>query len=279
MPDRTYEGVLLACDLDGTLLDARGVLHPENLDALHGFLAAGGRFAVATGRSQASVVRNLPQLPSDLPGIFCNGAHLYDRATRTTVRAHPLPGSAGALIDDLKTRFPSVGLEIFTSFGAHLVRTCPVLRRQLAAEDCQDAELSPDEVPAPWLKLLIGGDPEELVPVRAHLEACCGADWSIVKSDAHLLDLMARGVSKGSALRELKALLEAERGGRRFRTVAVGDNENDLDMLRAADLAIVPENGTHGVRSHAHHVVAHHAEPVLPAVLRIVRDDLGKIGK
>ena len=40
--DRSFEGVLLACDLDGTLLSPDGTLHPDNVASLREFLAAGG---------------------------------------------------------------------------------------------------------------------------------------------------------------------------------------------------------------------------------------------
>ncbi len=272
--DRSFEGVLLACDLDGTLLSPDGTLHPDNVASLREFLAAGGRFVVATGRTQASVTRNVPTLPADLPGIFCNGAHVYDRVARRTVIAHELPASAQGMIRDILDRFPSVGLEIFTDKGAHLVRSCDVLRLQLASEDLQYIEADPEGIPGPWLKILLGGEPDELAPIRAHLERFCSEDWEFVASDAYLLDLMAAGVSKGAALRELQALLE--RDGARFRTVAVGDNDNDVDMLRVADFGIAPENATQGARAAAGFVVPHHAEPVLPGVFRILRDELWK---
>jgi len=276
-PGHPYEGVLLACDLDGTLLSPDGTLPVANVDALTEFLAGGGRFAVATGRTQASVTRNVPSLPIDLPGIFCNGAHLYDRAAQRTVIAHELPAFAHRMIRELLDRFPTVGLEVFTDTGAHLVRSCSVLRLQLASEDLQHLEADPEGIPGPWLKILLGGELQELAPIRAYLTGCCADEWEIVSSDAHLLDLMAAGVSKGVALGELRRLLEQD-GGEYF-TVAVGDNDNDVEMLRVADLGIAPGNGTKGALGAAGFVLPHHAEPVLPGVLRILRDVMRKKAK
>jgi Cof subfamily protein (haloacid dehalogenase superfamily) len=270
LPDRTFEGFLLACDLDGTLLDPNSAFPPENAEALRVFLAGGGHFAVATGRTAFSVERSLSDIPSDLPGIFCNGAHLYDRTTRRTVLSNALPESARALVIDLLARFESVGLEVFTEVGAFLVRASSILQPQIEAEGLTDPEATLDAIPGPWLKLLIGGEPEELVRIRAHLEATVSEELSIVSSDVHLLDLMARGVSKGTALQELKERVEATYGP--CRVLAVGDNENDLEMLRFADVGFAPGNAGSVVRSAADHVLPNHSEPVLPNVLRILRE-------
>ena len=269
-PDRPYEGFLLACDLDGTLLGPDSSFPPENAQALRAFLAGGGRFAIATGRTAYSVERSLSDIPSDLPGIFCNGAHLYDRTTRRTVISNALPSSARALVIDLLERFDSVGMEIFTEVGAFLVRASSILQPQIEAEGLKDPEATLDAIPYPWLKLLLGGEPEELVRIRAHLEATVSDAMSIVSSDSHLLDLMILGVSKGTALRELKERVEATDGP--CRVLAVGDNENDLEMLRFADIAFVPGNAGSAVRDAADHVLPNHSEPVLPNVLRILRE-------
>jgi hydroxymethylpyrimidine pyrophosphatase-like HAD family hydrolase len=47
-----FDGILLLSDLDGTLLSGTRVISPENLEALRYFMAEGGRFSVATGRSK-----------------------------------------------------------------------------------------------------------------------------------------------------------------------------------------------------------------------------------
>jgi Cof subfamily protein (haloacid dehalogenase superfamily) len=268
--EQPYEGVLLACDLDGTLLDPNGSFPSANAEALRVFLAEGGRFAVATGRTAFSVERSLADIPSDLPGIFCNGAHLYDRTAHRTVSSEPLPSGARTLVIDLLERFEKVGLEIFTEVGAYLVRPSSILQPQIDAEGLKKVETSLDHIPVKWLKILLGGEPEELVRIRTYLEETIAAEMSIVSSDSHLLDIMNFGVSKGMALRELKESIESVGGP--WLVVAVGDNENDLEMLRYADVSFAPGNSGESVRSVVDHVLPHHADPVLPNVLRIIRE-------
>ena len=77
-PTLPLTGILLASDMDGTLLDSRKRLSQANQSALENFVAAGGWFTVATGRMETSVKRYLPVLPLNAPAILYNGAVIYD---------------------------------------------------------------------------------------------------------------------------------------------------------------------------------------------------------
>lgn len=48
---KKFKGMLLACDMDGTLLDDSKQIPAENLRALQYFTKQGGRLSLATGRS------------------------------------------------------------------------------------------------------------------------------------------------------------------------------------------------------------------------------------
>lgn len=55
-----FEGMLLACDMDGTLLDSSRRISERNERALRYFTEEGGRFSLATGRAPGAN----PQLPA-----------------------------------------------------------------------------------------------------------------------------------------------------------------------------------------------------------------------
>ncbi|PLS31455.1 cof family hydrolase [Bifidobacterium margollesii] len=57
-------------------------------------------------------------------------------------------------------------------------------------------------------------------------------------------EVMIPGVTKGSALREVAALMDIPMGD----TVAIGDSDNDLPMLEAAGTAVAMGNGTDSVK-------------------------------
>ena len=68
----------LFSDMDGTLLNSGGKVSAANAEAIREFQAAGGRFAVATGRSELITLPCLDGVEPNFPCILFNGAAVYD---------------------------------------------------------------------------------------------------------------------------------------------------------------------------------------------------------
>lgn len=118
---------------------------------------------------------------------------------------------------------------------------------------CAHAAPQPGEDLGPFLKFsiyqwegsgnvghLFQASPEEIrhldeaqALLTEHLKEHC----QIFRAGARILDIHARGVSKGRSARELQAKL-----GRKI-LVCLGDAENDLPMMEAADYAFCPADG------------------------------------
>src|SRR5437868_264178 len=65
---------LIGIDVDGTLLNTRGELPQENIDAIHEAVAAGIHVAIVTGRSYPFARPIVDALPSSITLIVSNGA-------------------------------------------------------------------------------------------------------------------------------------------------------------------------------------------------------------
>ena len=101
-----------------------------------------------------------------------------------------------------------------------------------------------------FLKInLYHADPAERIRTRAQLES---PDLELVYSEVSSLECSARGVSKGSGLERLCALL----GIRPEACIAVGDADNDLPMLRTAGLGVAMGNAPEHVKTAAKRIVA-----------------------
>ena len=85
---------LLALDLDGTLLNARGEITQRNLEALQKARALGVRIAVVTGRRFRDARPVALELGLDVPVISHNGALTKHAETLETVAILPLPHAA-----------------------------------------------------------------------------------------------------------------------------------------------------------------------------------------
>ncbi|WP_373737107.1 HAD-IIB family hydrolase, partial [Jeotgalibaca porci] len=76
--------------------------------------------------------------------------------------------------------------------------------------------------------------------VEAALPAEFYEAFSIARSQNYLLEIGAKNVNKGTALLKLAEDL----GIARDEVMAIGDGNNDYDMIQAAGLGVVMENGT-----------------------------------
>ena len=70
--------VIIVSDLDGTLLPPSKIPLERDLAAIRRFEAAGGRFAIATGRTIQAAIRYQEMLGLQNPMIVYNGAAIYD---------------------------------------------------------------------------------------------------------------------------------------------------------------------------------------------------------
>lgn len=261
-----YDGIVLFTDLDGTLLDDKRQLSEENLDALRDFAGQGGRFGVATGRMERTTLYNFPDLPVNTPSIFFNGALVYDLQAGKQVYGITMPVGLEAVFQDILDRYPSSLVEINAAGKAFIPRYNDIIRTQLKREGLIGVEAGWDDIPGGWFKVLVADGHERLEKVKAELDGLDRTDINIMFSEEELLDIMARDVSKGAALLRLKKANSVT-----WRTVfAVGDNDNDLDMIQAADVGICVANGTPSVRDAARYEVADHNIPCVPQVLKII---------
>ena len=99
-----------------------------------------------------------------------------------------------------------------------------------------------------WHKIVFQGTCEDLDALYADLVATFGADaFEYNKSSATLFEIQKKGCSKGSMLRVLKQSYEILTG-RPMKVYGVGDYENDLALLGAADVAVCPANAQDKVK-------------------------------
>lgn len=261
-----FDRVLLACDFDNTLVYTEPALvageplpslTAENREALESFTAQGGHFAVATGRALAAFQAIAPGLPINTPCVLCNGAALYDFTRGEYLDCNLLDEAAlrrgQALLDD----FPTLAVEAYHIGNVvHAVRPNEYVRRHEHLTHVGTEEKpSLLEVPLPLGKFIFEDDHATLQAARRRMtEWGWDADYEIVFSRDNLLEVTAKGANKGGMVLRL-----AERLGiAREDVCCMGDEANDLSMLRAAGHAFAPANGTDAVKAVS--TVVSHAE-------------------
>jgi hypothetical protein len=224
---------LIALDIDGTLVGDDLVVGPRTIDAVHAARARGVAVSLVTGRMVSSAMRFAGELGLTDPIIGYQGG---------LIRAMPEPGSTrlGKLLVHTPLK-PATARAIVTWTREHgLDPHLNHLERFILREDdprADDysafmgarAELWPDllQIDHPITKILAVGEPPlptEMAPAAA---AAFAGVADVTISHPRFLEFVAPGVSKGRAIRWLARRL----GIPLARTLAVGDQWNDIEML------------------------------------------------
>ncbi len=257
---------LLAIDLDRTLLDDRHRLPERNRVALHAAHEAGLRVVVCTGRSFTETRPILDAIGLELDAaITVGGALLSDAATGRTIESRPIPNeTASAAADWFRQRGYTVlwlNDASVAGFDGYLIdadRRHEAVQRWLDITPCRMR--CTDKLPGddhPPLRITVVDDMDVLDKVAAAFRR---------SFDHRMTNNVIRVPMYGfTVLEAFDAAVDKWYGIRRLcrrwgidprRTVAVGDDVNDLPMIRHAGLGVAVANANPAVRSVADRVVA-----------------------
>lgn len=235
--------------MDGTLLNSKKEISDIDRKAIEQFTSLGGHFTVATGRTIQSFEQFVEGLGLREPVIMYNGAAIYDYVSGRTLYTHPLPPECREMAIQLLEAMPEAGGEVLRADGTYVFSNTEY--QQLHTRICNitpEYAALPDIEEGGWLKVLFSLAPED-VPHMEVLTRQFGFDKKadFVKSADIFLEMLPLGVSKGSALTEYRKL----NGFEDLTFVSIGDFDNDLEMIRAADIGACPANAEECVKSAA----------------------------
>jgi HAD superfamily hydrolase (TIGR01484 family) len=104
---------LIACDVDGTLINDDERVTPRTRDAVCAAVAAGTQFVLATGRPPRWIPPVVDQLGFAPLAVCANGAVIYDSATDQVLSAQTLAVDALAELAEIAARaIPGAGLAV-----------------------------------------------------------------------------------------------------------------------------------------------------------------------
>lgn len=244
---------LLVTDLDGTLLTSAREITPRTLAAVRAVQQRGVRVCLATGRMWSSAEPYVRRFGADPPAILYNGGVVYDFATDTVLYRLPLQYAHARAVLEMLREFPSVQPHLYLNDQVYAAGPSD-LTEQYRRRNTLEVELVGDLVaflrPDP-MKILIIGTPDDLQTVLAQIRAR-KLPVHAVFSEPTFLEILPLGNSKGTALEFLAPRL----GVALADVIAVGDNLNDLEMIRTAGLGVAMGNAPDEVKSQADYVTA-----------------------
>lgn len=265
---------LVVTDLDGTLWGADEVVHDRTLAALRTLAERAVPVLVATGRRRRSAVDTLARSGLSLPTVVLDGtlgwdaadARTFHRAAFSAAQARAVLAAFAATGTSPCVYIDGAGAEVIagpdpSTHPAHLDHIGRWLERR---EDL--AEVPDDEAVLAFA--VVAGDPEALTAVAAAVDgtsATATVTRDIIYGGA-TLTVRPPGISKWDGVLAWCADQGLDPGG----VLAVGDGENDLELLRSARVACVVSDGCAPALALANHVIGPACEGGWSAILDLV---------
>lgn len=272
---------LIVSDVDGTLVNTPVdySMHERVKAAIDAAMAKGVKFAIASGRPYSMARHYVELTGSNAPTICNNGSDIVDASG--VLKAFLLPVDFVRQCAQYALDHP----EIFFMAGREEGLVC--LTTGDNARDLQLCiDLGIDESDARKIRVFGKDEIPELLEQKIRkvifLEAVPGTlgafrrEWEekiasgeagyspyVASSFPNNFEFMPEGISKGSSMLVLADML----GIAREEIMAVGDGENDMEMIRMAGLGVAMGNANDEVRSAADYVTDSVADDGLAAAI------------
>lgn len=238
---------LIAVDMDGTLLNHEGKLTGRTIEAAKAAMEKGAKFVLSSGRMPGALKAFAGELGVNAPCVCFNGGAAVDVFTDEVFYQTPVPLE---LARDIARTAEGMGLYIHAFINGGYI--APEYNEKTAAYEklttvkatVVNGKVSENLTEAP-MKILVLDTPEGVEKVLPVLQEKFTGRASIMRSQKHLIECVDKNTSKAGALEHLVHVLGIEKD----ETMAFGDGQNDLEMLKWAHESYVMDNASDAVKT------------------------------
>lgn len=238
---------LLALDLDGTILADLHTITPRTQATIKAAVEQGVYVSIATGREYDITHKFVQMLGLTTPTICCQGGLIYNGHTGETLSLEGLSVPlAHQLIDLARVRRLALHLYLGET-RSYTEAATPLSREVFVAVGAAINEVSDlkEVIISPPVKGLIVHPAEEADALVAELQTAMNAHLTIIRSHPILIEITSAVVSKGRALETLANYF----GVPQSEVMAIGDQDNDIEMIAWAGLGVAMGNASAGAKA------------------------------
>ena len=258
----------IALDLDGTLTNHDKVVTPRTRQALLKAQELGTVIILASGRPTYGIVPVAECLELEKRGGYIlsyNGGNIVNAKTGEKLFSQSLPD---AVIPILYKYAKEKNHALLGYAGNEIITEMP--DDQYVKEESRINKMNIRKVdnlldalePHPT-KLLMTGDPTDMIKAEEELVEILGEKMDIFRSAPFFLELVPKGIDKAQSLLRLLSKINLTPAD----LIAFGDGYNDLSMLKLAGVGVAMANAAPEVRADADYVTLSNEEDGVAAAL------------
>lgn len=230
------ENKLLICDLDGTLLDAKGKIDNDSLKKIKEFCEDGGHFVICTGRMDSDIRYVEQQLGFQGEFRISQNGAVIKNAQDEAVFNESIPSEYIASLNQA-----IFGMNLRTEVSTMQNRLFPSPRDPENVAEFVDTSIVIENLPEYVLQhaeelmiYLTFGTASDFALIKERIETNLGKDKvGIVQTSPSSLEVFSEKVSKGNAVSFIMKRLAVSREN----VYVAGDAESDVSMFQLTDHA------------------------------------------
>jgi len=235
-------------DLDGTIVHKNNISQTTK-DTVSSLQEKGIKFSIATGRHHTAVTKFIEELRITDSVICGNGAYIFNPVTKEILSVSYMEASSAKEVLGVAFKLKVDFLLYMKEFIYGTKQAVEKVRKNLGSKteikEVTAAELQKLPLNEIFKILIMEGDEDIMQNVIASLSNI--EHIKTVQSRRDFLDVGVIGINKGAAMKKICELLNIPIE----ESIAFGDEDNDLEMLRNAGVGIAMENGTLAAKSSA----------------------------
>ncbi|MBO4733642.1 MAG: HAD-IIB family hydrolase, partial [Clostridia bacterium] len=237
-----FDGCLLACDIDGTLISGE-LLPRRNIEKIDDFVNEGGLFSLSTGRTAAALSMITGKIKTIAPSVLSNGCVIYDFKHKKPMIQKCLSDNSLNVVSDVLSAF-DIGIEMHSADRIFVPRRSAATDLHESYERMTAEFVSVNEARRHGINKVIyfveyesRYDLLEKLAKKYENECVFYRTCTFIEGvKQNYFEQLPKGISKASAIVELCKILNIKKGG----YFAIGDYYNDVPMLNAADISAAP---------------------------------------
>ena len=241
---------MIAIDIDGTLVNEDKIILPETMEAIKKAHENGVEIVIATGRSYPAAKQYYEQFDFDLPLILYNGSCVRRSKSEEVLLNKTFPTHLAQyifkVINDQNAvccfwKNDKLYFNINNEYAYYYEKITGI--KPYFIDDYANVDLS-EINKFIWFNL-----PDKHEEVKnVFLSKIEGINY--FTSQKHMLEIVPLGISKGDSLKSLSEKLGIDKD----EVIAVGDDENDISMIKFAGLGVAMQNAKENVKNVADYI-------------------------
>lgn len=260
-----FKGILLCTDLDGTLLNNDKTISEKNLSAIEYFKAEGGIFTFVTGRMPFFVSDIYQKVNPNAPFGCINGGGIFDHRRQEYLWTKVMPDSVLDFAEFIYKKAPEIGIQVNAFDKIYFCNDNSAMAEFREANRLPYITCALKNIKEPIAKIVLGDKNEENISILKEIINThpMAKEFDFVRSEETLYEILPKNVSKGNILLKMAQILGVDED----KTIAVGDYNNDISMLKSAKVGVAVSNAVPDVKKIANYITVSNEESAIANII------------